>query len=376
MQSKWRGACVAVAFSGAILPIGWAYAQQAAEGDVPAHLSILIEPRQVADPRATADKAALALDASMLAIYDNALAVYKRGLLGKRAVIIALFTGGGGSMMLYAPGKPPLTAPQPPLGYQIAKSISHSAMAIYQLAAPYVTTAATDRSWVGPMRTYRAQLATAREALPDLGVPEKERAAYAAILDSGIDFLDACLARGGFGYADVEAFARSLMPHFKVTMAAATRLQVAHWTVVLEGWKRELGTQWDTAYAATNALYVTRQNNILFTVLAQAMGRQAIGERLFLFETTEFTTTADKMLDLLARIVADRSLGQAFFRNYYLMDAELLADPARDAIAREAERRGVKPDLPALAPFHSHAWPWRTDRRSGDGPVSLDAARD
>jgi hypothetical protein len=47
---------------------------------------------------------------------------------------------------------------------------------------------------------------------------------------------------------------------------------------------------------------VTRQNNILFSVLAQFMRQEAINDRLFLIETTTFTTTPDDMLELLTRI--------------------------------------------------------------------------
>jgi hypothetical protein len=38
---------------------------------------------------------------------------------------------------------------------------------------------------------------------------------------------------------------------------------------VLDERKKLLGKDWDRLYAATNTLYVTRQNNILFTILAQ-----------------------------------------------------------------------------------------------------------
>ena len=60
-----------------------------------------------------------------------------------------------------------------------------------------------------------------------------------------------------------------------------------------------LGDDWARTYAVSNSLYVTRQNNILFTVLAQFMGREAIGDRLLLIETPEFTTTPETLLEVL-----------------------------------------------------------------------------
>lgn len=61
---------------------------------------------------------------------------------------------------------------------------------------------------------------------------------------------------------------------------------------------------------SSNTLYVTRQNNILFSVLAQFFGKEAMNTRLFLFETPEFVTTPEQMLNVLIRTVSDRSVGQ------------------------------------------------------------------
>src|SRR5206468_11604976 len=112
--------------------------------------------------------------------------------------------------------------------------------------------------------------------------------------------------------------------------------QVGHWMTVVEAWKKMLGSDWQNTYAVSNTLYVTRQNNILFTVLAQFMGLEAIGDRLLLIETPEFTTTPEKLLEVLTRIVSDRGIGMVFFKDYFLMDAELLGGGGRQAIEQEA----------------------------------------
>ena len=63
--------------------------------------------------------------------------------------------------------------------------------------------------------------------------------------------------------------------------------------------------------------------------------------RLFLFETSAFVTTPDQMLDVLIRTVADRSVGQVFFGNYYLMHYELMGGDARLAIAATDKKYGM-----------------------------------
>ena len=107
-------------------------------------------------------------------------------------------------------------------------------------------------------------------------------------------------------------------------IAWAAQTQVDHWMGVIAGWKKMLGADWDKTYAASNTIYVARQNNVLFSVLAQFFGPDAINSRLMLIETISFTTTPEDMLDSLTRIIADRSVGAIFFGNYYLMDYELM----------------------------------------------------
>ena len=134
---------------------------------------------------------------------------------------------------------------------------------------------------------------------------------------------------------------------------------------VVEGWKKRLGKDWERTYAVSNTLYIARQNNILFSVLVQFMGTETMGDRLLLIETPEFETTPEKMLEVLTRIVADRGLGMVFFRDYFLMDVELLGGGGRKAIEHEMQKRGLKPLLPTLAPFRSNDWPWKTDPTKG-----------
>jgi hypothetical protein len=138
---------------------------------------------------------------------------------------------------------------------------------------------------------------------------------------------------------------------------------------VMDDWKAMLGPDWDKTIAASNTIYVARQNNALFSVLAQYFGPDALNDRLLLIETMSFTTTREDMLAALTRIIADRSVGQLFFGNYHLMDYELMGGDARDAIIAETARRNMKAFLPPAVPFGSHQWP--TLITPGPGATSL-----
>jgi hypothetical protein len=138
---------------------------------------------------------------------------------------------------------------------------------------------------------------------------------------------------------------------------------------VIADWKKLPGSDLDKTYAASNTIYVARQNNVLFSVLAQFFGPDAINDRLILIETMSFTTTPSEMLESLTRIIADRSVGALFFGNYYLMDFELMGGDGRAAIIAEDAKRGMKPFLPPPVPFGSKQWP--TLVTPGPGPASI-----
>jgi len=370
-----------------------------AEPPIPDFMQSVVVRSPLPTPAAVETQNALSLDEAMFGIYDDALAVYQKNLLSTSPVILALFTGAGGNFILYRPGQPPLTADPVPVGYQIVKSISHSSMAIYQLIGRY-TGNPTDPSWQGPMRTFRTQQQVVLDGAKNLDLPDEVRTAATDLLKANIAYMDECLKTGTFTTDGLEAFARGLQPMLQVTMGYAAKLQVGHWMKTMDAWKRLLGDDWKKTYGVTNSLYVTRTNNIFFTILAQYFGKDAINDRLLLLETTQFTTEPETMLNLLARIVADRALGKVFFKNYFLMDAELLSSVTRDATANEMSKRipasagaytvfsarkaimdqakalGLDPLMPPLAPFHSSDWPWRTGASNGEGPSSMKQAMD
>jgi len=340
-------------------------------GDMPAHMDLIVGNGAPLSKVQVAQKNVVALNDAMFGIYADALETYKRNFLAKHPVILALFSTEGGRLTLYRPGKEPLVAEPAPMNYQVVKSVAHSSMAVFQLVSPFLANPA-DQAWRGPMISYRTANQTALESLDALDISSDMRANLHNILNSNIKFMDACLTKGTFTYADLKQYTQELKPYLQKSIWWDADTQVAHWMKVLKDWKEMLGKDWSETYALSNTLYVTRQNNILFSVLAQFFGKEAMNARLFLFETPAFTTTPDQMLELLARTVADRSVGEVFFGNYYLMDYELMGGDARKAIEDEGKKIGLNVFLPPLVPFHSNEWPWRIDPSQGEGPATIE----
>jgi hypothetical protein len=292
--------------------------------------------RTTSSPAETATKNVLALNSMMFELYDDAARVFQANILSKHPVILGLFTGAGGRFILYRPGKEPLEAPSVPIVYQLLKSVGHSTMALTEVVGPYLDNA-ENQSWRSSMAAYRARMKAALDGLDATAMPADWRGNNRTILKNNIHW--------------------------------AAQTQVGHWMSVIGEWKTMLGADWEKTYAASNTIYVARQNNILFSVLAQYFGPEAINERLMLIETISFTSTPDDMLTSLTRIIADRSVGALYFGNYYLMDYELMGGDARAAIIAETEKRGMKPFLPPAVPFGSKQWP--TLITPGPGPTSL-----
>jgi hypothetical protein len=316
----------------------------------------------------SAATAMITLNDSMFEIYLSALAQYQKNLLAQHPVMLGLFSGEGGNFTLYRPGQEPLTAPQPPISYRVLKASSHSSLVLFELVGPYLN-APGNTSWRTPMSAYRAQMQAAVDTLNDVELPPEVRENVRAVQTLNLAFMDDCLARGTVSYDDLQRFGKAVAPDLRANIRWAATIQVDHWMEVVAQWKALLGKDFENTYAASNTLCVTRQNNILFTVLAQYFGQEAFNRRLFLFETSGFETTPDQLLTLMTRIISDRAAGQVFFGNYYLMDFELLGGDGRDAIAAACVKRGMTPLLPTPAPFGSTAWPFNTT--PGEGPTSL-----
>ena len=322
-----------------------------------------------ATPGELATRDVLTLNVSMFQLYDNAGRIFRHNILSRHPVILALFSGAGGRMILYRPGQSPIAAPSVPMVYQVLKSTGHSTMAISEVVMPYLDNAA-DKSWQAPLLAYRTQMKTALDGLDAVPMQADWKPAVRNILSNNVAYMDECLSKGVIALSDLQAFAKKQAPDIKKIIAWAAETQVKHWMGVLDGWKASLGADWDKAYAASNTIYVARQNNVLFSVLAQYFGPEAINDRLMLIETVSFTTSPEDMLTAMTRIIADRSVGELFFGDYKLMDFELMGGDARKTIISESTKRGKKPFLPPAVPFGSRQWP--TLITPGPGPTSLD----
>lgn len=311
----------------------------------------------------------LRLNRTMFELYGDAAKIFATNLKARHPIILALFSGAGGRLILYRPGQPPVEAPQVPAVYQLLKSVGHSTMAVSEIVLPYVDNP-RDTTWRASMQNYRIQMQAALDSVDNVPMQADWKPNNRAILANNVAFMDEALAKGVISYDALQAWAKRQAPLLALNVKWAAETQVAHWMGVMDGWKKSIGPDWNKTYAASNTIYVARQNNVLFSVLAQFFGPEAINDRLILIETVSFTTTPDDMMESLTRIVADRSVGELFFGNYKLMDYELMGGNGRAAIIAEAPKYGITPFLPPLVPFGSKQWPALVS--GGSGPATIE----
>src|SRR4051794_31693263 len=184
-----------------------------ANGAIPEFLRVVVADEKPASARAVAEQAVLALNSSMFRLYDESLEKFKQNMRDRVPIILALFTGAGGRMILYRPGHAPEVAPPVPIVYQLAKSVGHSSMAIYQIVAPYLADPRANQLWRGPLEVYRTQHQAALDGLGALEIPDADRAVLRAILERNLAFMDECLGTGAYTYEGLEKYIRGCTPY-------------------------------------------------------------------------------------------------------------------------------------------------------------------
>src|SRR5260221_2465247 len=157
-------------------------------------MGVIVGNGEAATKEHVAEQNVLALDLAMFGLYDEAQTKFQKNFLAEHPVIMALFSNQGGKLTLFRPGKPPLEAPQVPIRYQLYKSVGHSALALFELVGSHLGTV-SDRSWVGPMRAFRATSQTALDSLDTLDLSTDARDNQRKVLAGNIKLMDACLTK-------------------------------------------------------------------------------------------------------------------------------------------------------------------------------------
>jgi hypothetical protein len=139
-------------------------------------------------------------------------------------LILGLFSGAGGRMILYRPGMAPIDAPQVPIVYQLLKSVGHGTMALAQVVGPYVDNP-DNKSWRGSLLAYRSRMQSALGGLDATPMEPGWRDNNRTILQNSVAFMDESVAKNVIPLPALEAFGKKQAPYLakNVTWAAQRR---------------------------------------------------------------------------------------------------------------------------------------------------------
>jgi hypothetical protein len=165
--------------------------------------------------------------------HGGGVETFKQNMREQVPIIVALFSGQGGQMIVYRPGKAPEAAAPVPTVYQLAKSVGHSTMANYEIVSPYLSAPRANQMWRAPLEMYRAQNQSVFDVPDGLDIADEDREIMRGILQRNVAFMDQCLAKGTYSYNDVEDYIRGTTPLSVKTIGIAAGAQVGHWMSVV-----------------------------------------------------------------------------------------------------------------------------------------------
>ena len=99
------------------LAFGLASGGCALADELPAYMKVIVSP-STGSAADIATRDILQLNVTMFDLYGDAGKIFQKNIMAEHPVILALFSGAGGRLILYRPNMPPLEAPSVPLDYQ------------------------------------------------------------------------------------------------------------------------------------------------------------------------------------------------------------------------------------------------------------------
>ncbi len=183
----------------------------------------------------------LALDTAMMPIYEAELTKFQTRFMNEHPIIVARFSEAGGHLTLYRPGKEPLVAPEPPVVYQLAKSVGHSAMITFDMSEPYVATSTTDTSWKPEISGFQSKVAAALKTLDDADMSTENKDTLRTVLTIINDYLNKCISQNKIVKADLEAYANKVRPYLPKLIQISASTQAKSQMDTIAEWKKMLG---------------------------------------------------------------------------------------------------------------------------------------
>ena len=214
--------------------------------------------------------------------------------------------------------------------YHLVKTIAHIPLAIYVALTP--GDGALDAGRVKTLEDLRRLISPARASLDGLDFTADVLARQDQIIRESVTFLDATIAHRTNARQDLEAFTRRMSPLVMGNVADATRAQLDILHAQVTAWRREMtAREWDALHVLIVAAHMPRDESVHVQYFARLLHEPVEGRRIVVAESL---WEEPKAMDLYGTHLLDGSIGQAFFGDPMRMHRDLLADAAKDYLAK------------------------------------------
>ena len=223
-----------------------------------------------------------------------------------------------------------------PAIYHQFKAIAHIPLALYVRLARHVGRP-FDKEMLEWLTAYMKQVQVAGASLDGRPgwTPEQLRLHKKIVADS-MRFMEKIGGAEEVSDAALTVYTRAMRPLVLASADAAARAQLDGLHALVNKWKAELGPHWSHVDVVVLGPKQPRPGNVQYEYFLRAMGRGAVGKRLWY---AEGVFDKDGGVSLLGTILIDRGASLAFFNDPVRLERDLLADAAQRHLDRLFPRR-------------------------------------
>ena len=272
---------------------------------------------------------------SLVALNDTFRAAYRELRTWRTSrldpVIIVQFD----DLHLIRAGKTTTETFTPPIYHQY-KAIAHIPLALYVKLARYPEQP-FDKAMLEWLTAYMKQVQAAGASLDGRpGWTPEQLGIHKKIVADSLKFMETIGAAEQFHDDQLNAYTRAMRPLVLASADAAARAQLDGLHALVNKWKAELGPHWSHVDVVVLGPKQPRPGNVQYEYFVRAMGRGAVGKRLWY---AEGIFDKDGGMNLLGTILVDRATSLAFFDDPVRLERDLLADAAQRHLNRLFPRR-------------------------------------
>ena len=268
----------------------------------------------------------LALNGAFRAAYSKT----KKDLT--KAADPVLFEEGGKVVLLHA-GKRSERAYQSPR-YDEVKTICHVPLALHVMLLNQTDLGDEPIAELG---RFRDKVVAAQKTLKERGYEGDLLARQEKVVADSLTFLDGVVKRRKVSAEELKTFTLDMGKQMTPLVDEIARLQIDTLDVAVQAFRKELSDEeWQRLKVVVMGSAMPRQQQIVVQYFARLLGEPGEGRRIIY---AEGLWTEDRALDLLGKHLLDGPIGRDFFGDDRRMMRDLLADAAKEYLARKERKR-------------------------------------